>query len=156
MAKVLVSNIIDTWSTLVPGQAEKRKEFFSLFIDEFEKKGTGLECESEKMGSLLGEKKKYCAIRHGDYVCFVGAEKFGTDLHVNWNLYHPKAHVPDGIASSIWRSFTGASFNELNEAKAFASVVHDSAVVAAEKLYDQADIDKKKLNRKSSGALGPI
>jgi len=153
LAKIGMENIIQSWSCFLPGQADKLDKYFKLVEEEFKKRKTGLKTDYEKVGALLGKKKTFLKIFYdnNNWCAYFGAEDLGTDLTVTWDLY--AKNINKGAERiGLFKS----DFIEINSIKSFASTTHDCAVEATEKLFDEGNLDKKNLNRRSSGDLGPI
>jgi len=153
MAKVRVENIMQTWDTHIPGQWQKVDKYFDIVNEEFQKKKTGLNASWENVGSMLGSKKKFLSIGWGRYRCYIGANAFGTDLVCTWDLYDPNfVRSNDGKFSGLFKS----EFNEMTDLKAFTATILSCAITAADKIFDEANLDKKGLKQNSSGSLGPV
>lgn len=154
MAKVKYENIMQSWDVHIPGMSAKLEDFYNQLIGELNNKQTSLETEWENVGGLLGNKKRMMKIKWNRYCCYIGAESFGTDLFCTWQLYDPKFSVQkkDDTLAGLFKS----DFNEINDLRAFASVCLDCAQKAAEKIFDDNNLDKAKLKNQSSGALGPL
>lgn len=160
MAKVQGPGILNQWSCHIPGCANQKEKFFQLVLVEMQNKKADLKPYWDKVGSTFGAKKQFLAIDQGQYTCYIGAETLGTDLYVNWLIYDPRwakeqAARQRPTAAILWGLF-GSDIGGLNEMSCFAAVIKDCAVMAAEKLYEEANLDKGRINRASSGALGPI
>jgi len=67
-------------------------------------------------------------------------------------IEHWSAVLP-GQLLSVMKRYTFANGNKI---RAFASATHSAAVEAAEQIMDEANADKSRLNRKTSGKLGPL
>ena len=154
LAKIGMENIIQSWSCFLPGQAGKKDRFFDLIQSEISKRKNGLRSDTENIGALFGRKRTFLTVPYGDnnnWRAYFGFEDMGTDLVVTWDLYS-KNPMKGGERIGLFTS----DFIEINTIKTFASVTHDCAVMAVETLFEEANLDKKNINRNSSGALGPI
>ena len=160
MAKVKYENIMQNWDAHIPGMGTKIEDFYNTLMEEWNNKQTGLETDWENVGGLFGKKKRMMKIKWDRYRCYIGAESFGTDLCCTWQLYDPKAsflgmatdNSSDNRASGLFKS----DFNEINEVKAFAAVCLDCAQKAVDKICEDNNLDKSKIKKQSSGALGPL
>jgi hypothetical protein len=152
LAKIGMENILQSWSCFAPGQGAKLDEYFNLLLAETNRRNTGLKNYWENIGALLGRKRKFLqTVYNPNWCAYFGAEDLGTDLVVTWDLYS-KNPMKGQEKIGLFKS----DFIEINSIKTFASVSQDCAVVAIERLFDEAGLDKKDINRKSSGALGPL
>lgn len=158
--KVKLENILQRWSANMPGMANQFDDFFKKVINEFEKKQTGLQAEWVNVGSLFGSKRTMLSIGWDRYKCYIGAIVFGIDLLCTWDLYDPKNTIfgasVDNRADNRAAGFFKSDFNEVNELEAFATVCLDCARIAAEKIFDENNLDKARLKKPSSGVLGPL
>lgn len=83
--KVKKDNIIEVWSTLLPGQAKKRDVFLDLVQQEFKRRNLSYEISDITPDQTNPD--NYIAVRQEDgYSVYTGAVIKGTDLHVNWSL----------------------------------------------------------------------
>lgn len=155
MVKVKLENIMQSWEVHISGMASQIEAFYGAFLEEWNTKETGIEVSLENVGSLFGKKKRMVTIEWNRYRCYVGAEVFGSDLFCTWHLYHPDFNSQETVDSTFLGLFL-ADFNELSAIKTFAAVSRDCAVKAAERLFDESDLDKGNLKRPSSGVLGPL
>lgn len=91
---------------------------------------------------------------------YIGAIVQGNDLYVSWalrdkNILEKLLRIP--ILGLIIAIFTPKSrFNRMHRIRAFATITHDCTLMATEKIMEKAGLDVKKLNRKTSGRLGPL
>lgn len=146
---------MQSWEVHIPAMATQIDTFYRAFLEEWDKKETRIEVTAENVGSLLGKKKRMMTIEWNRYRCYVGAEAFGTDLLCTWHLYHPDFDSKETADSTFLGLFL-SDFNELSAIKTFSAVSRDCAVKAAERLFDESDLDKGSLKRPSSGVLGPL
>jgi len=154
VAKVKYENIMQDWDAHIPGMGTKIEDFYNSLIEAWNQKQTGLETDWENVGGLFGKKKRMMKIKWNSYCCYIGAESFGTDLCCTWQLYDPKFNRTgsDYSLTGLFKS----DFNEINEVRAFAAVCLDCAQKAADKICDDNNLDKSKIKKQSSGALGPL
>lgn len=156
--QVKQENIIEVWSTLLPGQAKKKDQYFELVKEQVGKHKLPFDIKIITIGSLI--KDDYIAIpQDNGYCVYIGAVPEGTDLHVNWSLEEKNAlgcltRIPllGFIITSMMKTH---EFNIRNRAKAFASVTLECAAVAAEQIADSGNLHTK-IRRESSGRLGPL
>lgn len=160
MANIMMEEILQSWSCLLPDMANSSDKYFQFVKEEVAKRKTGFDVGKETIGGLFGRKQEYFTISMGRYTAYIGAEPMGTDLTVSWDLHDAKATkariLPTANPGAPAARLFSTAFNETALLRAFASVTHDCALVAAEKMADGTNFDKSKMQRKSSGALGPI
>jgi len=119
-------------------------------------------CSREKIAISLSSTEYHDFVScpmNADYTAFFGYVIQGNDLSVNWLL---QDHMIKGVYRlpfigplllSVMKRYTFAMGNKV---RAFAGATHACAVEAAEAILDEASADKSKLNRKTSGQLGPL
>jgi len=168
LAKVLNPNrfaeasVIERWSAFLPGQAGSAKTYLSKVDESLASKNVPFGSRREKIAVSLMSDETYdflvCKM-NADCSAFISCVAVGTDLQVNWLI---QDHTISGIYRlpilgpmlvSVMKRY---SFANGNKVRAFASTTHACAVEAAEKIMDEARIDKGILNRKTSGRLGPL
>lgn len=154
MAKVKYENIMQDWDAHIPGMGTKIEDFYNSLIEAWNEKQTGLQADWENVGGLFGKKKRMMKIKWDRFCCYIGSEAFGTDLCCTWQLYDPKfsAGGKDNTLVGLFKS----DFNEINEIRAFAAVCLDCAQKAVDKICEDNNLDKSKIKKQSSGALGPL
>jgi hypothetical protein len=155
-------SVVQRWGTLLDGQQDKGSEFLKNVEDVLRLKNLPFEFHRERIATSFtsGELYDFVVCRlSDDYSCFYGYVPMGNDLTLNWIL---QDHMIKGIykvpilGQLLLSIFKRYSFAMTNKEIAFASVTQQVAIEAAEKLMDLAKLDKSKLNRKSSGKLGPL
>lgn len=161
MAKVQGPGILNQWSCHIPGNAQNLEKFYQYVGEEFAKKQiANMAPYWDKVGSTFGTKKNFWAVDYGNSTCYIGAETLGIDLYVSWLVYNPKWQKEQMKAQSLTRatlwSMFGSDIGDMLELACFAVVIKDCAVTASERLMDEGNLDKSRMNRQSSGALGPI
>lgn len=160
--KILSDSILQSWSCHLPNLSDKRKDFFEFVVEEFNKKKTGLGIALTTLGGY-DKKGDFLVAKFAGFYCVIGADILGTDLIASWNLCDPKRikenkeALESKINIRIIRFFTPKSelIKDI-EIRSFASITEDVANQAVDRLVVGTDIDKSKLNRKSSGTLGPL
>lgn len=161
MAKVQGPGILNQWSCHLPGLSMQVERFYQYVGEEFAKKQIpNMVPYWGMVGSTFGTKKNFWAADYGDSTCYIGAETLGLDLFVSWLIYNPKWQKEQMKAQSLTRavfwSMFGSDIGDMLELSCFAAVIKDCAVSATERLMDEGHLDKSKMNRQSSGVLGPI
>jgi len=161
MAKVQGPGILNEWGCHIPGCAERYQEFYKYVIEEFDKKQIpAMTPYWEKVGSTFSRKKDFWAVDRDDNTCYICAEVLGIDLYVAWLIYNPRwqKELKKDMSTTrnmFWSMF-GSDVGDMVEIACFAAVIKDCAVNAADRIFDIVGLDKGKMNRQSSGVLGPI
>jgi len=156
--------ILERWSTLLPNEAEKREWYYQLV--EHWLTGTNLRYARTNLSRFPSEMPKtndttytVCDLDK-TYCCYFGTIVIGAHLHVNWAL-----REKDRLAwvlrlwligPPLYRLLLNKTFTGRNRARAFAAVTLQAAVEAADRMAHEAGIEKSRVNRKSSGKLGPL
>jgi hypothetical protein len=162
--KIDPEKVFQSWIALLPGGSDKEERFYDLVQDEFIKRNAGLSWDFETVGSLFGKKQEYLRVSGSEsgFFCLVGTQKMGKDLFVSWHCYTTKnigKMIPQNVGQAVVIGIANmfkSDFVQIERLRAFASLVKNCVVEAVEKLYEEERWDKKKLNRMSSGVLGPI
>lgn len=168
MAKLPVDAVVETWGVLIPGQAAKAKEIYPLVQKTIAQVTSGagqgpwdqIKTQVQDVagsGGLLGmlsAKRNRLVIEWSPYKIYVGSRAYGHDLDVNWNLTFEQ-----GFFSKFLQDSTGLSLSSLNafqveDLRAFASLVHRGVTTAVDTIMQQAGLDTSKINKSTKGFLG--
>lgn len=155
-------SVIERWSAVLPAQADKANTYLDRVDEVLRAKNLPFASHRERIAISLTSSETYdflvCEM-NADYSCFVSFVPVGSDLEVSWLV---QDHMIRGIYRipilgplllSVMKRYTFANGNKV---RAFASATHAAAVEAAEKILDEANADKSRLNRQTSGRLGPL
>jgi hypothetical protein len=155
-------SVIERWSAVLPGQAGKAEIYLARVVEALRAKHLPFATRRERIAISLTSSETYdflvCEMS-ADYSAFVSYVPVGSDLEVAWlvqdhmirGLYRLPILGP--LLLSVMKRYTFANGNKV---RAFASATHAAAVEAAESILDDARADKSRLNRKTSGKLGPL
>lgn len=155
-------SVIERWSAVLVGQADKAETYLAKVDEALRTKELPFATHRERIATSLTSSETYdflvCQM-NADYSAFICYVPVGSDLEVSWliqdhmirGLYRLPVLGP--LLLSVMKRYTFANGNKV---RAFASATHDAAVDAAESLLDEARADKSRLNRKTSGKLGPL
>jgi|GEM_PF-2283589 len=163
ISEVPEEEIIERWSCLLPDMAAWREHYLGYAEQALTPSGLSF---SRKDLSIVGDPRassdhKYVRCKYDrTYSCFYGAVVIGPHIHLNWALREKDRltwllRIPL-IGPPLYRLLVYRRFTERNQARAFGAVTHSCAIAAAERILDEANLDKSKLNRKTSGQLGPL
>ena len=166
MAKtVLESNVMSRWGFLVLGYKEHENRFFDLVTDKLTEYGWSQPVNRVDVGggllSLSGrETRRYLETRQGKLTAYVATVAIGDDTYISWCLAMDdpgltKRAVAVGLSFSP-SIFQTLAFNEVDNARAFATFVHHCVQEAVDMILDGEGIDKTKVSREATGILGTL
>lgn len=160
--KYAEDSVIERWTAVLPGQADKAATYLDRVDEALRGKKLSFASHRERIAISLTSSETYdflvCEM-NADYSCFVSFVPVGSDLEVSWLV---QDHMIRGIYRipilgplllSVMKRYTFANGNKV---RAFASATYAAAVEAAEKILDEANADKTRMNRQTSGKLGPL
>jgi len=160
--KIKEDEIVEVWSTVIAGQAKERDSFFQAVIEE--KRSTEIpfpEKYIKHTDSMGDTPEDYLVITfNNDVSAYIGTIIQGKELYVSWTLrdkdiLEKLLRIP--ILGLILGIFLSKSrFNRMHRIRSFATITKDCAQMAAEKILKKAGLDPDKMNRKTSGRLGPL
>lgn len=163
---VKASNVISEWGFLVLGYQDQNDHFFQLVQEAMAKHGWPYPVEKVQVtyGFFNQTTRVYLKTQFNKLVAYVGAEGIGdkrsSNAYLNWSLtvadpgLFKKAIAAAGSFSyAIFQEF---NFNEINAARAFATLLHLSVQEAVDAILDDCHIDKSKMTRTASGILGGL
>ena len=155
-------SVIERWGAVLPGQADMASTYLDKVDDALRARMLTFASRRERIAISLTSGETYdflvCEM-NADYSCFVSFVPIGADLEVSWlvqdHMIRGVYRVPilGPLLLSVMKRYTFANGNKI---RAFASATHSCAVEAAERIMDEANVDKSRLNRKTSGRLGPL
>jgi hypothetical protein len=155
-------SVIERWSAMLPGQAPRAADYLSMVEKALHESRLPFSVGRESIPVSLTSGEKYDFITcemNSDYSVFVSCIPAGDDLEVSWlvqdhmirGIYRTPVLGP--LLLSVMKRYTFANGNKV---RAFAAATHNCAISAAEDLLDEARADKSRMNRKTSGRLGPL
>jgi hypothetical protein len=160
--KYAEESVIERWSAVLPGQSDKAATYLDKVDELIRGKQLPFASHRERITISLTSSEAYdflvCEM-NADFSCFMSCIAAGSDLEVSWLI---QDHMIRGIYRvpllgplllSVMKRYTFANGNKI---RAFASATHASAVEVAETILDEARADKSRLNRRTSGKLGPL
>jgi len=151
---------MERWSALLPGRAESGTEFLDMVNTELEVKSNPFNTHNVKIGGSLATPGQP-AIRiyqNNVYSCFISYEEVGKDLHITWTLHEKTSwlySIPL-IGSILYGWWHVVSLRDRNKLLAFSAFTKSCAENVVDSLMDKYNLDKSKLNRATSGKLGPL
>ena len=164
--KVQASNVISDWGFLILGYEDKGERFFSLVSDAMKKHGWPYPVEKVDVGEGLFRlnRRPYLKTKAGKLVAYIGSETLSdnnvSNSYLNWSLtvadpgmFKKAIALAGNFSAAILQEFT---FNEINTARAFASLLHSCVQEAVDAILNDYEIDKTKVNRTASGILGGL
>lgn len=152
--------VVERWSTLLPGRAENGKEFLDLVEAELDARNSPFKGFVIALGAGLtssGQPAIKVVFSHV-YSSFVSYEQVGKDLHLTWALHEKTTwlySIPF-IGPVLYRWWNVVSLHDRNKLLAFSEFTLDCTRNVAESLMDKFNIDKTKRIKESSGKLGPL
>ena len=160
--KIKEDEIVEVWSTVIAGQAKERDSFFQAVIEEKQTTETPFAENYIKHADSMGDTPEdYLKITfNNDVSAYIGTIIQGKELYVSWSLrdrdiLEKLLRIP--ILGFILGIFLSKSrFNRMHRIRSFATITKDCAQMAAEKILKKAGLDPEKMNRKTSGRLGPL
>lgn len=155
-------SVLERWSAVLGGQADKAPDYLPKV--EAALKASKLPFQSHRtsipVSMVSSESYDFVVCEmSSDYSCYISYVPAGSDLEVSWLI---QDHMVRGIYRtpilgplllSVMKRYTFAMGNKV---RAFAGVTHACAMQAAEEILDEAHADKSRLNRATSGKLGPL
>jgi len=160
--KIRDDEVVEVWSTVIAGQAKERNNFFEAAVEE--KQSTEIpfpEKYIKHTDSMTDTPEDYLVITfNNDVSAYIGTIIQGKDLYISWTLrdrdiIEKLLRIP--IVGLIVGMFVSKSrFNRMHRIRSFATITKDCAQMAAEKILKKAGLDPEKMNRKTSGRLGPL
>ena len=163
---VKASNVISEWGFLVLGYQDSNDRFFRLVQDAMKKHGWPYPVEKVQVsyGFFNVTIREYIKTKNGKLVAYIGAEGIGdkstSNAYLNWSLtvsdpgLFKKALAAAGnFSHAVFQEF---NFNEINAARAFATLLHLCVQEAVDAILDDSHIDKTKITRTASGILGGL
>lgn len=155
-------SVIERWGALLTGQADKADVYLKYFEEATKSRGLPWTPQRERIATSLtsSDYQDFSVCRlSSDYSAFTSCIPAGSDLHVTWlvqdhmirGLY--KLPIIGPLLLSVMKRYSFAMMNKVN---AFASATYSCAVQAAERILQEANQDVSKLNRQTSGKLGPL
>lgn len=160
--KYAEDSVIERWTAVLPDQADKASTCLDKVDEALRGKKLSFASHRERIAISLTSGETYdflvCEM-NADYSCFVSFVPVGSDLEVSWLV---QDHMIRGIYRipilgplllSVMKRYTFANGNKV---RAFASATHSAAYETAERIMDEANADKSRLNRVTSGKLGPL
>lgn len=160
--RVQASNVISEWGFLVLGYADEKQHYYQLVYDAMRKHGWPYEVEQVDVGDGLFRvnRKPYVKTKAGKLVAYVGSESIGQNSYLNWSLtvaepgmFKKAVASAGGFSAYVFNEFT---FNEINTARAFATLLHACVQEAVDAILDDCEIDKTKVKREAGGILGGL
>ena len=163
---VKASNVISEWGFLVLGYQDQNEHFYQLVKEAMKKHGWPYPVEQVEVtyGFFNVTTRMYLKTKFNKLVAYVGSEGIGINsshnAYLNWSLtvsepgLFKKAIASAGNFSYI--VFQEFNFNEINAARAFATLLHLCVQEAVDAILDDCHIDKTKMTRTASGILGGL
>jgi hypothetical protein len=164
--RIQASNVISEWGFLVLGYEDSDQHYYKLVVDALRKHGWPYGIEKVEVGDgfFRLNPKPYLKTKAGKLVAYIGSETVGKDniynSYLNWSLtvadpglFKKAIAAAGGFSHAVFQEFT---FNEINSARAFATLVHSSVQEAVDAILDDRQIDKSKMSRSASGILGGL
>jgi hypothetical protein len=155
-------SVLERWSAVLAGQADKASQYLPKVEAALKASNLPFQSHRTKIPVSMVSSESYefvvCEMS-SDYSCYISFVPAGSDLEVSWLI---QDHMIRGIYRtpvlgplllSVMKRYTFAMGNKV---RAFAGVTHMCAMQAAEEILDEAHADKSKLNRVTSGKLGPL
>lgn len=163
---VKASNVISEWGFLVLGYQDANERFYGLVQDAMRKHGWPYPVERVQVSSGFFNvtTREYLKTKSGKLVAYIGSEGIGDkgtqNSYLNWSLtvadpgLFKKAIAAAGnFSHAVFQEF---NFNEINAARAFATLLHCCTQEAVDAILDDCHIDKTKITRTASGILGGL
>jgi hypothetical protein len=160
--KYAEDSVVERWSALLPGQADKAETYLARASEALKARQLTFPTHRERIAVSLTSSESYdflvCQM-NADFSAYISFVPVGSDLEVNWLV---QDHMIRGIYRlpilgplllSLTKRYTFANGNKV---RAFATATYSAAVEAAEQIMDEARIDRSRLNRQTSGKLGPL
>jgi hypothetical protein len=151
-------SVMQRWSAMLPGLANSGPEFLDRVEKELRTKkivnNPARRMIPRKLSSSLSDELILCKT-NVDYCCYIGYNAIGDDLYLHWL-------VQDNSDRRIYRIpiigpyFKKGTFTLTNRIISFTTAVHSAVLNVTDQFIDEQNIDSSKVNRKSSGKLGPI
>jgi hypothetical protein len=151
-------SVIQRWSAMLPGLASEGSEFLDRVYEELKTKKISNSTSQKRIRSNLTSifQDEFLSCRmNADYCCYVSYNITGDDLYVHWlvqdNSFRWVHKLP--FIGPLMRIST---FAMTNRVISFTTGVHSAVLDVTDQIIDEHNIDSSKVNRKSSGKLGPI
>jgi hypothetical protein len=151
-------SVIQRWNTMLPGLANLGPEFLDRVENELKTRkivsNPARRMIPRKLSSTLSDELILCK-ESADYCCYIGYNIIGGDLYLHWL-------VQDNSDRSIYRiPFFGPllkknTFALISRVISFTTAVHSAVLNVTDQIIDEQNVDRTKVNRKSSGKFGPI
>jgi hypothetical protein len=160
--KYAEESVLERWSAVLPGQADKAASYLERIETGLRARSLPFNSRRERIPVSLTSSEAYDFVvceMNADYSAFMSYVAVGSDLEVSWLI---QDHMIRGIYRvpilgplllSVMKRYTFANGNKV---RAFASATYSCAIGAAEQIMDETNSDKSRLNRNTSGKLGPL
>lgn len=155
-------SVLERWTAVLRGQAGRESDFLKRVEAALEEARLPFRVYRTRIPVSMVSNETYefvvCEM-NSDYSCYISCVPAGTDLEVSWLIQDHmirgvyRTPVLGPLLISVLKRYTFAMGNKI---RAFAGATHSCAMLAAEGILDGAHADKSRLNRKTSGRLGPL
>lgn len=164
--RVQASNVISEWGFLVLGYGDDDQRFYRLVQEAMKKHSWPYPVERVEVGDGLFRlnAKPYLKTKAGKLVAYIGSETLAGEKdrnsYLNWSLtvadpglFKRAVSAAGGFSAAVFQEFT---FNEINSARAFATLLNACVQEAVDAILDDCNIDKTKISRAAGGILGGL
>lgn len=155
-------SVLERWSAVLHGQADRASGYLSKVEAALNAGGLPFKSHRTRIPVSMVSNESYefvvCEM-NSDFSCYISCVPAGSDLEVSWLV---QDHMIRGIYRtpilgplllSVMKRYTFAMGNKV---RAFAGITHECAVLAAEEILNEAPADRSRLDRQTSGRLGPL
>ena len=162
---IQASNVISEWGFLVLSFGDEDQRFYKLVMEAMKQHGWPYPVEKVDVGDCFfrANAKPYLKTKAGKLVAYIGSETIGESVknsYLNWSLtvadpglFKKAVSSVGGFSAAIFQEFT---FNQVNSARAFATLLNACVQQAVDAVLDDYDIDKAKVARSAQGILGGL
>lgn len=155
-------SVLERWSAVLSGQADRASEYLPRVEAALAASSLPFQAHRTTIPVSMVSSERYefvvCEMS-ADYSCYFSYVPAGSDLEVSWLIQDHmirgfyRTPILGPLLLSVMKRYTFAMGNKV---RAFAGATHLCALQAAEEILEEAQADKTKLNRQTSGKLGPL
>lgn len=147
--------IIQKRGYLLPDLSELQSELIDRIEKRLEEKKLPFTVRRERINNVCypgSDSQDFLVARLDNYFCYIGCITIGTDLHVNWALCGRYS----ALRQFILGRYRENDFARTNMVSAFASTILEVTKETAEDISFEQFVKKTRVERETSGVLGPL
>ena len=156
MTALQADAVVDTWGTLIPSQASCAEEVYNIALGHIQsviKVGQGpwssIEIRKAEVsggrgliGVFSGKRERLVA-KWDNYKIYICSRPYGTDLDVNWSLTFEPGYLQKLVVESTGIVLSSLSAFQLEDMRAFVSVIHHGVITVCRNYYAASRIRPK-------------